>query len=266
MKIRKISVLSIAVSLAFASCSQEDIESFNPSYEALNIGFGHVSNLDQEMTYNYSESLGERGVTFYARVAGIPVDYDRMFTLEVKEGDVEKAQGSYRVETYVIPAGEVSGEYKIYFDPTKLSNPDVFSDEDGELVFKVAPNDNFAPGAKGSDELRITLKNGLTMPDTWNNPMYGTANPGLYLIFGDYSIEKYQLMLENGCPVNFKIKTSQIDQIVTENGETTVSKLYAYYLRQVFQKALEEYNNSHDNPLCDSFGNPITFPTDQKIR
>jgi len=257
MKTFRISILSIAASLSFVACSTEEVDRFDPSYGAINIGFGSADNLQQESTFNYSETSSERPVKFYARVTGMPVDYDRTFTLEASEGNISETAGSYRFDTYTIPAGKVSGEYNIYFDPTNLPDPNVFTTEDGILVFRVKASETFANGSLNQNELRFTLKNALAMPEDWYTPSNGYMPISRY--FGDYSTEKFQFMIEHGCPVNFKVHYSQSTPTTMEGDVTIMSASYATYLQQSYKIALEEYNNTHDTPLCDKLGNPITF-------
>lgn len=257
MKTVRISILSLAAAFALTACSTDEVERFDPAYEALNIGFGSASDLTQEATFNYSETSGERAVTFYARVTGKAADYDRTFTLEAVDGDLAKTAGSYRFDTYVMPAGEVSGEYSIYFDPAGLPDPDAFVAEDGELVLRVAANDMFMPGALNQNELRFTLRNSLAKPENWD------ADAGLYRplsrYFGDYSTVKFQFMIEHGCPIKFRVNYMQGVPTLIDGETTVMSESYANYLKQSLQLALEEYNATHDTPLCDSVGNPISF-------
>lgn len=258
MKTIRYTIPAVVALLLSTSCSQEDIDSYNPSYEALNIGFGSVSSLSEDATFNYSETTGERGLKFYARVTGTPSDQDRTFTLEASGADLDKVKGSFRCDTYVIPAGEVSGEYYIYFDPSKLTDPAVFTTTDGEIVFTVGESSSFEKGAKGQNQLCIKLKNALAMPEDWYTPTGGYRQLSLY--FGDYSSEKFQFMIENGCPVNFRVSYNQTANIALDGDVTIINNNYANYLVQVFQLALEEYNEAHpDNHLCDRTGNPITF-------
>lgn len=247
----------MAAALAVTACSTEEVDRFDPSFEALNIGFGTVANLTQTATYNYSETAVERAVKFYARVTGTPADHDREFTLEAVDGNIAETAGSYRFDTYVIPAGEVSGEYNIYFDPSKLSDAAAFTSEDGELVFRVVEGGAFKAGALNQNELRFTLKNRLAKPDEWDDPSYGYMPLSRY--FGTYSLEKFQFMIANGCPINFKVNYSQSAPTTMEGDVTIMSEGYANYLRQVYYLALVEYNETHDTPLCDSVGNPISF-------
>lgn len=256
MKTIKLSLLLFATVGLMAACDKEVVETYDPSYSAVNIGFGNATSLTQEMTYNFSEASGERGVKFFARISGVPSDHDRSFTLEAVDGDLTKTAGTYRVETYTIPAGEISGEFTLYFDSSKLPSGS-FIDEDGLLVFRVAENKEFNPGSKNANELRFTLKNYLSKPEEWDAAVYPYQPIMRY--FGEYSEVKFRFMIENGFPSNIRVNWSQTEPIIVEGATTIISVNYANYLKQVYQIALNEYNNSHDTPLQDSFGNPIYF-------
>lgn len=248
--------------MALVSCSQEEVDRYDTSLSALNIGFDNVTSLSPDAVYNYSETTTERAIIFYARISGMPVDHDREFHIEAVGGDIDKAGETYRFDTYVIPAGEVSGQYNLYFDPSKLSSPLDFESEDGELVFKLVTGETFAEGAFNHNELHVTLKNALTKPRTWDQSV-SFLFPTIKSIFGDYSREKFQFMIEQGCPVNFKIATMQTETILPDPdvaGAYIISQGYANYLKMKCIAALDEYNDAHPTaPLSDSYGNPIYF-------
>jgi hypothetical protein len=75
--------------------------------------------------------------------------------------------------------------------------------------------------------------------------------------FGTYSRVKYQFMIEHLGLIDFEINYNA----QTSYDETTnvVSAAYAVYLQQCVQQALEAYNNTHDTPLMDEYGVPVTF-------
>lgn len=256
MKFIKYSILSLTAALALTSCDKEEVDTFNTELSAINIGFGSANNLQQTATFNYSEMSIERAVKFYARISGMPVDYDRTFIIEAVDGDLDAAKGSYRFDEYVIPANQTSGEYYIYFDPAKLSNPDAFSTENGELVFRTVANEYFNVGAFNQNELKFTLKNSLAKPDNWDS---ATGSYPLIYFFGTYSTEKFQFMIERGCPMNFTVAYSSALPTEVVDGVTVMSSSYADYLSQRYTLELEDYNATHDTPLCDSLGNPISF-------
>ena len=242
--------------LLLTSCSKEGIDRFDSDYKALNIWFGTANVVAEKLTYNYSYSIGENSVTFYARITGVPVDYDRTFTLEAFDGDLEKAKGSYRVEGYVIPAGSTTAQFKIYFDTSKLSDKDLFSQEEGHLYFRVAENSEFKTGADGLNELCVVLRNYLSKPDDWDTTDSYLFKP-YKTYFGEYSKVKYSFMIEQTGLVDFRISSTASK---SHDEETNyISTAYATYLKQVLQLALADYNSSHTTKLTDENGNLITF-------
>jgi hypothetical protein len=245
---------TLLAALTLGSCSSEGIDRFDTDYKALNIWFGSASVVSEQTTYNYSYTSGEKGITFYARITGTPTDYDRTFTLEAYEGDITEAGSSYRVEDYVIPAGETTGTFTIYFDSSKLPSESSFAEE-GELYFRVKANDEFSTGADGLNTLHVILRNYLSKPDDWDSASYPYRAYSYY--FGSYSKTKYRFMIEETGLIDFRINlTTSTPYDATEN---IISTAYASYLKQVMQIALDEYNNTHDTPLTDENGDLVTF-------
>lgn len=242
--------------LGISSCSENDTPVFDAEFTSLNIWFGQsASSPLDSVTYNYSYALEEGSLTFIARVAGVPVDYDRSFTLEAVKGDMAEAEGSFRVETYTIPAGEVEVECFLYFDTSKLKNADSFTERDGHLYFRMLENTMFAEGTDNRRELHVVLKNYLAKPDNWD-----TADPGysaLRTIFGEYSKGKYQFMIQILGLREFKINQRAVVPYDEEANE--ISYNYANYLKEKMITAVREYNATHDEPLKDSSGALITF-------
>lgn len=251
-------ILLVAITVVgLASCSENDREYFDPSYASLDIWVGNQTTAHESETYNYSYHLGEGSVTFYARITGAPVDYDREFTLEMVGGDMDIAGNSCRLETYVIPAGEVLAECNIYFNADNLPE-DAFTETDGHLVFRLKENSNFKLGTEGAQELTIVLQNGLKKPADWD---VVTGTPASFYktyatYFGAYSKVKYQFMISVTGLIDFKIyySSAKIDEEAN-----TISWDYATKLQQLLQIKLEEYNNTHDTPLTDENGELVTF-------
>jgi len=249
--------LPILLMLGLSGCEDNETPVYDISRSALNIWCGSETIPVDSVTYNYSYSMDEDSIMFYARVSGIPVDYDRTFTLEVVEGSTTEAEGSYRIETYTIPAREVLVECPIYFDTSLLRDNNLFTENygDGLLKLKVAPNDEFVEGAEEISTLNIILRNYLAKPDNWDTdttPYYSLSS-----VFGDYSKEKYQFMIDVLDMMEFRIYGYATVPYDEENNE--ISYNYAQYLLQTLQLALEEYNATHDEPLRDSSGALITF-------
>lgn len=249
--------LAAMATLGLSSCEDNETPVYDVSRTALNIWCGTETIPVDSLTYNYSYSMDEDSIMFFARVSGMPADHDRMFTLEVVEGTIEEAEGSYRVKTYTIPAGETEVECPIYFDTSLLKDDNLFTKNygDGFLKFKLAPNNEFSEGVEEMSSLNIVLRNYLAKPDNWDS----ADNPYLPLsrFFGEYSDEKYQFMIDALDLIDFKVNANAS---VTYDEETNeVSYNYANYLLEQVRIALEEYNATHEEPLKDASGAEINF-------
>ena len=244
----------IATALCIGSCSEEKIPVYDSEYAALNIWVGTANTAIDSTTYNYSYALGEAPLKFYARIIGQPSTEDRTFKLEAYDGDLSLAEGSFRTEEYIMKAGEISGEYAIYFDTSKLKDASSFTERDGRICFRLVESDVFHQGNKETQSIVVNLKNYLAKPETWDSATYPTV--ALYTIFGTYSKVKYQFMIQELGLVDFTITYTQTG---TYDEETkTMSRNYALFLKDKLKLALSEYNEANGT-LMDETGNPVTF-------
>lgn len=255
MKHLNISLL-VATILLTVGCSKEEVSTFDTSLCSLNIWVGtQAGAVYESATHNYSYAYEEGNVTFYAQISGMPVDHDRIFHLEAYGDDLEKASSTIRTEDYVIPAGQIGGTYQVHFNTQKLSDPTLFTTENGTIHFRVVPNDTFAIGTEGHQSFTVILKNYLAKPDNWDTANYPRVPLANY--FGAYSRVKYQFMIEVLNLIDFEINYNAPTSYDEETN--IVSASYAVYLQQVMQRALNEYNETHDTPLTDELGVPVTF-------
>ena len=242
--------------LCFTACTHEEVSTYDTSLTSLNIWVGTSAGAVYESTtYNYSYAYEEGSVTFYAQISGMPTDHDRVFHLEPFGGDSALMISTVRTEDYVIPAGQIGGTYQVYFNTQRLSDPNLFTQTDGIIHFRVVPNDEFAIGTENHQEFTVVLKNYLAKPDNWDAANYPRVPLSKY--FGTYSRVKYQFMIEHLGLIDFEINYNTQTSYDEENN--IVSAVYAVYLQQVMQRALAEYNATHDKPLTDEFGNPVLF-------
>ncbi|MCF0244539.1 MAG: DUF4843 domain-containing protein [Bacteroidaceae bacterium] len=254
--IRKTILALMAICLA--ACEKNETPVYDKNYTALNVWFGSEQGVVYDnATYNFSYYKGRKDITFRARVMGLPADRDRQFQLVAVEGDIEKVGAACETETYTIPAGQTLVTGKIYFDTSKLPNPEVFSKEgeEGTLVFRVKDNGEFAPGASEMSTLTVKLYNRLQKPAHWDEAPSGYMN--LSRFFGKYSRVKYQFMIENTGYVDFHVTFNQ--SVKYDEETNTLSYAYANYIRQVLVGALAMYNSSHETPLTDETGELVTF-------
>ena len=253
---KNILILPATVLLLLAACSKEDIDAFDTSYTALNIWVGtEAGAVYESATYNYSYAYEEGSITFYAQLSGMPADRDRSFRLEPFGGDSALVVSTVRTEDYVIAAGEIGGTYQVHFNSQLLSSPDLFTTADGIIHFRVVPSEEFAVGTENHQSFTIVLKNYLAKPDNWDTANYPRVALSRY--FGTYSHVKYQFMIEHLGLIDFEINYNV--QTSYDEATNVVSASYAVYLLQVMQRALNEYNATHDTPLTDEFGLPVSF-------
>ena len=250
-------LIALALPLwGLGGCSKEEVSSFDTSLCSLNIWVGTSAGAVYESTtYNYSYAYEEGSVTFYAQISGMPADHDRTFHLEPYGGDSARMISTIRTEDYIIPAGETGGTYKVFFNTQKLSDPNLFTNEDGRIHFRVVSNDTFSIGTEGHQSFTVILKNYLAKPDNWDSANYPRVALSKY--FGTYSRVKYQFMIEHLGLIDFEINYNT--QTSYDEETNVVSAVYAVYLQQVMQRALNEYNETHETPLTDEFGIPVTF-------
>lgn len=249
------SICTLCLMLASA-CQQEEVLKYDVSRTGLNIWVGTSAGaVYEETTYNYSYAYEEGGVTFYARVYGMPVDYDRTFTLEAFGDSLEQIAPTIRVEEYVMPAGAVFGEYKVFFNSQKLPSSTLFSESDGTVSFRLAANDTFETGSEGMQSFTVVLRNRIAKPDNWDSANYPQVALSKY--FGTYSKVKYQFMIEHLGLIDFIISYSASTAI--DETTNTVSPAYAVYLQQLMQERLAQYNATHDAPLTDENGDIVIF-------
>ena len=242
--------------MATTACEKDEIMKFDPTMAGLNIWVGTSGGaIYEETTYNYSYALEEGSVTFYARIYGVPADYDRTFTLEPFGEDIDQIIPTIRTEEYVMPAGATSGEYKVYFNSKNLPSADLFTEDDGVVSFRMKENDNFSTGAEGMQSFTIVLRNRIAKPSNWDSANYPLVALSKY--FGAYSQVKYQFMIEHIGLIDFIITYSASTSI--DEATNTVSTAYAVYLQQMMQQKLAEYNATHEQPLTDENGIEVTF-------
>ena len=250
--------VGLLLCLLTSSCSQESVPTYDTSQTGLDIWIGHPGGLVYESTtYNYSYAYEEGSVTFYAQISGLPADHDRIFRLEPFGGDSALIVSTIRTEDYVIPAGAIGGTYNVWFNSQLLPDPTLFAaDEDEGLInFRVVPNDEFSLGSENHQKITVRLRNHLAKPDNWDAANFPRQPLSKY--FGAYSRVKYQFMIEHLHLIDFEINYNT--QTAYDEATNVVSTAYAVHLQQVMQRALAEYNATHDTPLTDEFGNLVIF-------
>lgn len=249
-------IMCVLCLTATIACQKEEVMKFDSSMSGLNIWVGtSTGSIYEETIYNYSYAIEEGSITFYTRVYGVPTEYDRTFRLEPFGENISQIIPTIRTEEYVIPAGAISGEYKVYFNSQKLPSEDLFSEIDGKVSFRMVENKYFETGAENMQSFTVVLRNRIAKPNNWDSANYPLVALSKY--FGTYSKVKYQFMIEHIGLIDFIITYSASTSI--DEATNTISPAYAVYLQQMMQQKLIEYNATHDDPLTDENGNPVIF-------
>lgn len=246
----------LACILLVCSCQQEEVDTYDVTRTGLNVWVGTAQGMIYDaVSYNYSYAYEEGSVTFYARINGVPVNYDRTFTLEAYGDWADVVTPTIREEVYTLPAGAVFGTYAVHFNSQLLPSSELFTEEDGEIHFRVKPGDTFQMGAENMQSFTVTLRNRIAKPDNWDAANYPLVALSKY--FGTYSRVKYQFIIEVTGLVDFTI--SYFASTAINEERNLISPAYAVYLLQLVQEKLDEYNATHDTPLTDENGEPVTF-------
>ncbi len=257
MKKRNIIYTLGALLISLSSCQQNTYEQFDSEYRAVNIWVGTEQNPLDSTSYNFSYSLEQDSLIFYARLIGTLPTSTQSFTLEAYEGDIDKVDGAVEIGEYTFEPGEYLKQFPILFDPTKLSSEDsaYFADNNGYLKFRLKVTDEVVAGAESYQTIHVILKNAIAKPDTWDEAVYPQV--ALYKYFGSYSEVKYKFMIQEIGQVDFKVRYNQTPDY--DEATNTFSSAYAKFLKNKMILALEEYNETHSEPLTDEFGFPVTF-------
>lgn len=255
-KSNKLYLTLVLITLTVISCQENEYNTFDSEYKAVNIWVGsEVSTLDST-TFNYSYYLTQDSIMFYARLIGQLPTEPQTFTLEAYEGNLEEAAGSYEIGQYTFYADEYMKEFPIYFDPTKLQDTSLFKEQDGYIKFRLKQEGEFVSGADKYQTIHIVLKNDLAKPDTWDEATYPNVKLSNY--FGSYSEVKYKFMIQEIGKVDFKVQYNM--SVEYDEATNTFASYYAKFLKNLMILALEEYNTAHpDAPLTDEWGFPVTF-------
>ena len=251
------------MAMTMIGCSQESVPTYDTDYTGLDIWVGTSGGAVYEsVSYNYSYSYDDGTVTFYARINGLPAAYDRTFHLEPLGNHAKTVLATMQQMDYIIPAGSIGGSYQLHFNTQKLPDATLFTTEDGIVQFRVVPDEVFALGTENHQQFTVIMKNYLAKPDKWDavptsQTMFIFFPLSKY--FGSFSRVKYQFMIQILGLVDFKIQYSMGSLPAYDEGTNTISAAYALQLQQKMQQALNDYNATHDTPLTDEYGYPVTF-------
>lgn len=190
-------ILTVAAVLTCLSCEKSEIQTFKA--EDCSVSFRGIEN-----------SFSMRGWTedykdlyIPVRMLGIPVDYDREITLEIRDSIATAAD--YQVLSSVVKAGELKTDIVVR---AKRLPDDV---EQKVIVMSIIPNDYFRTGLPAYQKAIVKWTNSYArpVPDVWKN-WY------LYISTG-YSKALHRILVaEYGDEIDFCVR--RIGDVTPENG------------------------------------------------
>lgn len=185
------------------------------------------------------------------RTMGIPSEHDRPLALQqLMTGNDDAVSGVHYVpfddselvsKFYYVPAGAI--EVQI---PIVVKRDASLQDKNYTLRVGFKPNDAFGYGSREFSFKRIIIADRLVEPKNWKN--YCDH------FFNDYGPVKHQFMID---VTGEKWDDEYVDTVIWAYLQTDQN--YLFYMSQRLYRALQEYNATHDEPLCEEGNIPVEF-------
>ena len=264
MKLYKITFIICGVLLAFTSCKEDEVEPFSaaPGLNFINYDSGKWSDgaTSYENLFTTVDFFG-----YYASKKTIDLEYvdvpvclqlegrlsDKPLNIRLK---AEAAEG-YEMPDLVMPSDSVMepGKYQRIFN-IRCKRPT--DEKEYKVIIKVDyDNSDFVAGTKERQLYEITVKDQTDWESMWvdNAEEWNAAYSSALGNYGD-------------------VKVRFIQAALGAAGYTAQSISYKYYyqtyypnygfnanLMKILNDALTEYNNTHEKPLSEADGTPVTF-------
>ncbi|MBP5558928.1 MAG: DUF4843 domain-containing protein [Bacteroidales bacterium] len=186
-----------AVLLCLSACKKSEIQTFK--VEDCSVSFNGIEN--SFSLRGWTEEFKDLHVP--VKVLGIPVDYDREITLDIRDSIATAAD--YQVLSSVIKAGELKADIIVR---AKTLADDV---EQKVIIMSIVPNDYFRAGEPNYQKAIVKWTNSYArpVPDVWKN-WY------LYISTG-YSKALHKILVaEYGDEIDFCVR--RLSESTPENG------------------------------------------------
>ncbi|WP_316815172.1 DUF4843 domain-containing protein [Pedobacter nyackensis] len=247
MKLIKYFIMALVI-LTTGACKKEEIKQYSGK-QMIDFGSAVVGSLvdsTQNFTFYYSQTSATQDTAWFDIYAlGGPVAKDRKISLRqvatTGSGVINALPGvDYKEfsdpdlsKWYVMKAGAVKTRIPIVMLRTeKLETTNL------TLMFDVVANGDFEVGVSGYLWRKLIFTEQLSKPFNWPS------------FLGTYSVEKHKFIIANS---DLRWDSADIALILAAYSN-------AYYYNALFVQALNEYNNTHEEPLRDENKDLITFP------
>ncbi len=265
MKLYKIAFAFCGVLLAFTSCKEEEVEPFTGT-PGLNFMYQKATDYwtDESNNYEYLSSTVDF-YGYYNTKKTIDLDYVDVKVCLQLEGRISdkplkirlkaEAEDGYEMADLVMPSDSVMdpGTYRKVFT-IRCKRPEM--EKEYRAIIKVDyDNSDFVPGTMERQQYELVVKD----QTNWEDMEVSNAdewNTSYASVLGSYG----------------PIKVRFIQAALGAAGYTSGSISYKYYyqkyypaygfndnLMTILKDALTEYNSTHDTPLSEPDGTPVTF-------
>ena len=257
MRMKKLIYVLMGLALllpAFSSCGEDDLEGVLDK-SRLNFEYKEERMKDSILRYSFAFGPDETMIdTIWLQVntMGAPAEYDRPLALQqLTTGEDDAVPGLHYVKfddpelatKYYIPAGAIIARIPVVVkrdDPTLKTVAYTL-----RVGFK--PNEEFDYGSKEFSFKRIVIADKLVEPENYDY---------LTHFFGEYGPVRHRFLIDvSGEKWDDEYVDSLVDTYMLGNGDQG----YLFYYAQKMYRALQEYNSTHDKPLCEEGDIPITF-------
>lgn len=258
MRMKKLLYILMGLALllpAFSSCGEDDLKGALDK-SRLNFEYEDGRLVDSIVRYSFAFGPDETMIdTVWLQVntMGVPVDYDRPLALQqLATGEDDAVSGLHYVnfddpelvaKYYYIPAGAITTQIPVVVkrdDPTLKTVAYTL-----RVGFK--PNEEFDYGSKEFSFKRIVIADKLVEPENYKNLSY---------FFGEYGPVRHRFLIDAS---GEKWDDKYVDYLYTTYMLGGGDQNYLFYYAQKMHRALQEYNRTHDKPLCEEGGVEITF-------
>ena len=225
-------IFAVAAVLSCMSCKKSEIQTFK--VENCSLSFTGIEN--SFSLRGWTEAYKDLHVP--VRMIGIPVDYDREITLDIK--DSIAVAGDYQILSSVVKAGELSADIVVR---AKALEDGV---EQKVIVMDIVPNEHFRAGQPLYQKAIVKWTNSYArpVPNVWKN-WY------LYISTG-YSKALHKILVaEYGDEIDFCVR--RLAEVTPENGLIYKDPTWWTALNKRVREIVRDHDLANpDNPYMHS--------------
>lgn len=191
--IQNIVVIFLSI-VTITSCSSDEIEGFDKSSCYINFVTPQtkdrypVDTKDNNYEYSFSlesEDYQSHVFRFEVLIMGVPVDYDRPYTIEVINEETTADKSMYVFESSrVLKKGQVKDTVEL-----TLFRDAVLKEEARTVTLGLIENEHFKHGIDYKQSVTLTFTDELVQPEWWKHNSYKRW-------FGEYYREVYEKWME----------------------------------------------------------------------